>query len=531
MRTIRNQLSNTLEQNQQLSKSLLWRFQRNFFDHQGVEAWNQGTVPHYITSNPFIARAYAKVIFGFLRDCHAQGLNTEQPIYIMELGAGSGRFAYHFLKKFFEFFHRSPLQHISVKYVMTDFTDHNLEFWRSHPFLYPFVRSGVLDFARFDMERDRQITLDRGGYILSAATLKNPLIVLANYVLDSIPSDAFSVRNRRLYESLVTLIPSQQTSALNDPKLINQVEINFEDHPISSNYYEDPNFNKILENYRQRLQDTTVLFPSVALKCIRNLRYLSGDRLLLISADKGHSHEQALLNRHHPSLTRHGHCFSLMVNYHAIGRYFLQVGGQFLNVAHRHASLNICAFLLGFPFRDCVETRLAFTENIEQLGPDDFFTLKKAIEKHYDTLTLPQILALLRSSRWDANIFLGCFPSLIQHLDTASETLQQELYQAIECIWDTYYPIGEQNDLAFHLARLLYKMTYYREASLYLQYSLMLYGASANTLYNLGKCYYRLGQLDQAIEQLDKALEVDPSMEAARSMRKKIGDSMRLILV
>ena len=476
MITICNKPSNTLEQNQRLSKSLLWRFQRNFFDRQGVEAWNQGIVPHYITSNPFIANAYAKVIFGFLRDCHSHGLNADQPVYIMELGAGSGRFAYHFLKKFFEFFDRSPLKHIWVKYLLTDFADRNLEFWRSHPFLYPFLRRGILDFARFDLERDRQLILDRGGYILSAATLKNPLIVLANYVFDSIPSDAFSVRNRQLYENLVTLIPPQEASDLNDPELIDRIQINFEEHPITSNYYDDPNFNKILENYRQRLQDTTVLFPRVALNCIRNLRHLSGDRLLLISADKGYSHEQALLNRGNPSLTRHGNCFSLMVNYHAIAQYFLHVGGQFLNVAHRHASLNVCAFLLGYRFKDCVETRLAFAENIEQLGPDDFFSLKKAIEKHYDTLTLPQILAWLRSSGWEANIFLGCFPTLIEHLDTASEPLQQELYRAIEHIWDTYYPIGEQKDLAFHLAKLLYKMECYQEASLYLQYSLMLYG-------------------------------------------------------
>ncbi|NET06956.1 MAG: tetratricopeptide repeat protein [Symploca sp. SIO2B6] len=515
MRTIHNRPSDTLEQNQRLSKSLLWRFQRNFFDRQGVEAWNQGIVPHYITSNPFIANAYAKVIFGFLRDCHAQGFNRDQPFYIMELGAGSGRFAYHFLKKFVGFFEHSPLKHISVKYLLTDFTNRNLEFWRSHPFLYPFVRSGIIDFARFDLENDRQLTLEYGGYILSAATLKNPLIVIANYVFDSIPSDAFSIRNRQLYENLVTLIPSQQAFDLNHPELIDQIEINFEEHPITSNYYNEPNFNKILESYRQRLQDTTVLFPSVALNCIRNLRYLSGNRLLLISADKGHSHEQALLNRGNPSLTRHGNCFSLMVNYHAIGQYFLHVGGQFLNVTHRHHSLNVCAFLLGYAFQDCMETRLAFAEHIEQLGPDDFFSLKKAIEKHYDTLTLPQILAWLRASGWDANIFLGSFATLMQHLNTASESLKQELYRAIERIWETYYPIGEQKDLAFHLGRLLYKMKCYQEASLYLQYSLMLYGTNANTLYHLGMCHYRLGQLDEASKRFDQALAVDPSLEKA----------------
>jgi hypothetical protein len=42
-----------IEQDQRLSHSMLWELQREFFARQG-------TVPHYITSNPFIANAYAQ---------------------------------------------------------------------------------------------------------------------------------------------------------------------------------------------------------------------------------------------------------------------------------------------------------------------------------------------------------------------------------------------------------------------------------------------------------------------------------------
>jgi hypothetical protein len=49
-----------IEQDQRLSHSMLWELQREFFARQGVEAWRQGAVPHYITSNPFIASAYAQ---------------------------------------------------------------------------------------------------------------------------------------------------------------------------------------------------------------------------------------------------------------------------------------------------------------------------------------------------------------------------------------------------------------------------------------------------------------------------------------
>ena len=57
-----------LEANQRLSRSHLWTLQRQFFEQQGIQAWSTNQVPHYITSNPFIARAYGKVVSGFLRD-------------------------------------------------------------------------------------------------------------------------------------------------------------------------------------------------------------------------------------------------------------------------------------------------------------------------------------------------------------------------------------------------------------------------------------------------------------------------------
>jgi hypothetical protein len=55
-----------LEAKRRLSQSLLWRLQRNYFEQHGIDAWSSGTVPHHITSSPFIADAYARVVIGFL---------------------------------------------------------------------------------------------------------------------------------------------------------------------------------------------------------------------------------------------------------------------------------------------------------------------------------------------------------------------------------------------------------------------------------------------------------------------------------
>lgn len=57
----------------------------------GVNAWLSGTVPSFITTNNFIARAYARVIAAFLRETFA-GIESEECVYVIELGAGHGKF-------------------------------------------------------------------------------------------------------------------------------------------------------------------------------------------------------------------------------------------------------------------------------------------------------------------------------------------------------------------------------------------------------------------------------------------------------
>src|SRR5215207_7978012 len=153
-----------LGDHQRLSESVLWQLQTRYFEQQGVNAWRSGTVPHYITSNPFIARAYAQVVCGYLRDCRAAGLLDEsEPIYIIELGAGSGRFGFHFFKKMAELLPHFALQNLPIKIVLTDFAQPTIDYWMQHPVLQPLVEQGLLDFARFDVTRDDEITLLNTG--------------------------------------------------------------------------------------------------------------------------------------------------------------------------------------------------------------------------------------------------------------------------------------------------------------------------------------------------------------------------------
>ena len=539
-----NSDSTVLEANQRLSRSRLWQLQRQFFQQQGIRAWSNGTVPHYITSNPFIANAFGKVVFGFLRDWYAiesdrqpasepqnpapdrqapeidlAPLDFSQPVYILELGAGSGRFAYHFLKQFFATYPQSVLRHLPVKYVMTDFVSQTLDFWQTHPRLQPFVEQGLLDFARFDIETPTPLQLVQSGETLTAETLKNPPIVLANYVFDSIPHDVFAVRDEQLYETLVTLTVPGSDVDLPPADLLERLQIAYADRPIVADYYDNPNLNLLLQTYQQQLTATHVLFPIAALNCLEQLRHWANDRLLLLSADKGDSQPASLKEQESPQIACHG-SVSLSVNYHAIAQYVESQGGQALRPDYRPRSLQVCAFLFGQ--LDYRETRQAYGNTIQTTGPDDFFAIKKIVERHYADLSLKQILGYLRFSRWDAKIFLGCWPALMAQVEAAPEFLQQEVYRAIHQVWNMYYWIDESIDLPLQVSRLLARMGCFAEAIGYLGYSLQLAGETPEKWLHQAACCLHLKQVNEALAAVERALALQPMLEPALALKRDL---------
>ena len=110
----------------------------------------------------------------------------------------------------------------------------------------------------------------------------------------------------------------------------------YEQRQATAACYDDPALERVLACYASRLGDTSLLFPIGALKGIRSLASLAGGRLLLLSGDKGYTHESELSARGEPQMTLHGgQCFSMMVNYHAIGLYFRELGGTALHSATR----------------------------------------------------------------------------------------------------------------------------------------------------------------------------------------------------
>jgi hypothetical protein len=527
-----NQEPAVLETDVPLSQSLIWRLQRDFYAQRGLKAWTEDMVPSYITNNPFIAEIYAQIVAGFVSDCMQQvqraPISPENPLRILELGAGTGKFSYLFLRKLTTLLQARKIATQILRYCMADCSESLLADWRANRYLAEFVESGILEFQLHRSEDGALSTSQGSNSPDLAKPAKGPLVVIANYVFDSLPQDAFIVANGQLSEALVTTIRANQARSSNEgdavPQLSN-LQLSFKNVPVPPDRYADKSWNATLEHYRTRLPAATVLFPSAALDTLQQLSASTDGRMLVLAADKGILREDDLaLLQGPPQLEFHAssNCFSQLVNFDAVARYFYGIGGDALLPQKHFSSLSICAFLAHRLDDKFPATRAAYQETQSAFGPDDLFALMSWLNAHLEEVSIVQALALLRLTYWDTTALLRLFPVISRQLRTVTAE-RNDLRQAVLNTWANRYPISAtENVLAFHCGVILLELRFFGEAEPLFKESELLLGRSAATSYNLGLCALGLGRSTDALAYMVDACNLDSTFEPARNSRVRL---------
>jgi tetratricopeptide (TPR) repeat protein len=520
-----------LEKDVALSSSLIWRLQRDFYVQRGLKAWTEDLVPSYITNNPFIAEIYAEIVDGFISDCmnlppkDSRPLSPENPLRILELGAGTGKFSYLFLRKLSTLLQARKIAPQIVRYSMADCSESLLAEWRANRYLAEFVKAGILEFHLHRAEED---TSSRAVASPPASTgqATSPLVVIANYVFDSLPQDAFTIADGQISEALVTTtrVNAAASEGAGVPKL-GDLQLSFRNVAVPSGRYPDKSWNEILEHYRSRLPAATVLFPSAALGLLQQLSRSSDGRMLVLAADKGFVREDDLaLLQGPPHLEFHAssHCFSQTVNFDAITRYFYGLGGDWLLPQKHFSSLNTCAFIARRPGDEFPATRKSYERALAGFGPDDLFALMSWLNAHLEEVSVVQALALLRLTRWDTTALLRLFPVIARQLRTVSGE-RHDLREAVLNTWANHYPVGPaENLLAFNCGVILLELRFFAEALPLFKVSEQVLGRTATTSYNLGLCALGLGRSSDALAYMAEACDLDPNFESARSSRARL---------
>lgn len=521
-----NCTSMVVAQGERLSHSALWTLQRAYFNQVGVNAWRSGRVPHYITSNPFIAAAYARVVTAFLRDlAAATSCSANEPLTIVELGAGSGRFAFHFLQKLLAEPRPALLRGVPFRYVMTDVSPANLAFWREHPQLQPYFDAGVLDLSLFDAEQDESLHLQISGETLELGGARRPLVVIANYVFDGLRHDAWLVKEGVLHEGRVTLTAANGENVELDPALLQSLDASFEYVPVQNEPDVESEQAFLVAEYQQLLGEGAFQIPCAALSCIRALSRLASGGFLLLSADKGYCREEELLYRSDPEIARHG-SVSLSVNYHAIGRYVEKLGGEALFPAQASPNLVVAAFLLDAPGNGD-ETRAAFASAVDSFGPGDWFTIKKGVEAACAEMELPHLLAAIRLGGCDAKLFMDVSERILELSPSSAGPERRACFTLARQIHQLHFDLGEARDLVFHLGVWMRELGYLEEAIRYFELTRAARGTSALIAYNLAFCHLGQQRALEALRFVEEAIGADPTMAEARALRTEIRAILR----
>ncbi|WP_424765638.1 SAM-dependent methyltransferase [Paenibacillus sp. sgz302251] len=495
----------------------IWELQRSYYEEQGIKAWQSEEVPQYITNNPIIAVAYAEMIFGFLQDRVRLGYASEQ-VTIVELGAGSGQLAFHVLKELCELTEFAGIALPPFRYVMSDLADKNISYWQQHRSLIPFVEQGILDFTKFDAVRDTELSLVESGVRLRPGDLQQPLVVIANYFFDSIPQELIYVEDSKIYECKVSLQFPDGAADLSASEMLEKVILEYHYRRAADYERETYPYRDVIELYRQKLDDSHVLFPAIGMDCLERLGQLSQQSFLLLTADKGDHRLESWEFSEPPKLIHHG-SFSLTANYHAIQTFFEQKGAKSFFTTHHHNNLNIgCILMLQSPI-EYINTRLAYRRFVERFGPDDFFSLKQWFDGQLKHLELRQILAFWRLGGYDAQWLLQSARRISILLPTVNEAEMEDLRSGIYLMWKTYYSMEEKHNLALECGLLLFQMDLFKDALLFLERSLHPSDADSEVLYHLAICCFEVGNAAAALDYSHRTLAMEPEHEGALALQ------------
>ncbi len=497
--------------------SMIWQLNRAYYKDIGIDAWSSGAVPHNITSNSYVGKTYASLIYAMLKDLARK--SKLDKVYIIELGSGHARLCFHVLKHLDKMVGQSAIPLPDYCFVLSDIVEKNLEFFADHPQLMPYYSEGKCDYTYFDAMGSDEIQLRHSKINIKKGQLDQLVIVIGNYFFDSIPQDLYHIQNQSIVECYLEL-SSKNENIQNQGRDIAFDDIDFRFEEKSNvKVYDDAYLNEILEGYKMSIVDSHILFPDAGLKCLETIRKFSTFGMMVLSMDKGFHLLSDIDYKPLPDFVTHG-SFSFQVNYHAFEQYCKNLKGHasFPEGSNFHVEL---ACLLCVPSANTyVDTIASYEKNVNEFGPDDYYGMTK---NHYTTMgkmSMKDMLYLIRFSAFDSMFFYNILPSFKKSLAKISNKERVKIGECLRNIWEMYFNIKEPFDLAFELGGMFFDLGYYEDALSAFDHSIEGFGLSEDVSYNKALCFFQLNRDKEFIAMIKATEMAYPNFERVSELKQ-----------
>jgi tetratricopeptide (TPR) repeat protein len=166
--------------------------------------------------------------------------------------------------------------------------------------------------------------------------------------------------------------------------------------------------------------------------------------------------------------------------------------------------------------------RSSFNDAVDTFGPNDFFVLQKSLKEDAPNPPLKSIVSLLKLGDWDPDVFFKFRDAVLNQIPNCGLKLRNDLCRGIPRVWENYYMLDLDKDIAFEIGRFFYGIRDYTNALNYYIESTNTVGEHHVTYHNQGLCYYSRGELETALKHFEKSLAMNKDYEKAFSWVEKV---------
>ena len=498
-------------------ESIIWSLLHRFYMEAGPAAWSNKIVPQRSTSNAFCADTYASIVASFFKELLAEG--NSQPPLVIELGGGSGRFAWQFLNRLFNYHFSDEDPCPEFTYLLTDGSEKNIAGWRQKERFAPLVESGVLDFAHLLVEPDPVIR-KQDGDLKPADLADRPVIIIANYLFDSIASNMLRIRDHQI-EQVFVQTESTERKFLDQPiTTFQSISERFQSRPIKDDVPTGhPIIDAAIRNYAQRSGDFHVVVPQICMEFIE--KFLGRDTpLLLLAGDLAYTDPSQFALESPLIFDTY---FAHYTNLHIFGEMFRAYGGDMQS--QRHKDANFSCNLLSLPGKNewaelsLTRTRETALALLKDFNPYDAHELTELIESTAGEMSIRQAMALIRFSKFDPDVAAACLRHLLFNIEQGEEAIDRpQIYETYMEAYRAFFPDGSESQFDCGIAQLFMRLGYHAQALQLMDHAIGEFGASAPRLFAMSLAYFNLGDPDKAEVIVRRAVTLDPHFAPAQRM-------------
>ena len=477
------------------SRSPYWKLLRHYYTKQGPQAWDD-KIPFQVTSNPSVAYAYAQMLIAYYQDWVEGNGIPDKPLYILELGAGHGRFSYYLLNALEQECSLHGIRPTAFRLVLSDMAEKNIASWLENPAFSDFLSKGLMDCMDFDLMGEPSILTRHRQFNMHPEEFVIPPVVISHYVFDSLPIDVFRAKNRNIQPVNVSLsVKKDVTSDKTDVRRYGFVESVC---AVTSSYYGDKAYDSLLRNAADKVVNGYFSFPIATLRLLDRLKEMTGGRYVLSLLDKGDTEWSDFTGEKFPPVFYHQGAFSFDLNIAALTEYVEADPESFFMILLRRRVLKWGIYSIGFKPKSLKNFQLFCQRYLNKTCPLDLFALIQGARDMKFDMPIALLIGLLSYSQWDPMLFSDMGEQIVKKIKGADHDDQLLLSSGFEALQHNNVSLVGKPDIDLVIGKILYQVDQYADALAYFERSISEFGEGYANLYMMGKAHFSLGDSGKA---------------------------------